>query len=143
VPKFKLAGVLRARQARENAAKAAAAAARNDARVAVVEAECQSAALDAAHAVDPGTAKALAASMIAQRMLASALSVAIESVRAADTVVDERVDELALATAQRKAMDKLAERHALSRRRAAEAHEAREVDDLVAARHGGGDGDVA
>jgi flagellar protein FliJ len=135
LPKFKLAGVLRARQAKENAAKAATAQARADARVAVAEVERQSAALDAVYEMDPDTAIALVASLSTQRMMASVLSAAMDTARAADSVVDTRVDELALATAQRKAMDKLAERHALARRRAAEAVEAREVDDLVAARH--------
>jgi flagellar export protein FliJ len=135
MPKFRLAGVLRARQAQETAAKAAAARARADAKSAAVEVHRQAASLDAAHDVHPRTASALAVAMSARQAMAAALNVAIGLTAEADAVVDDRVADLAVAAAQRKAMDKLAERHAVTRQRAADASERRELDDLVVARH--------
>jgi flagellar export protein FliJ len=135
LPKFRLASVLRARQAQETAAKSAAARSRAVAADAAADVHRQAATLDAAHDVHPRTAYALSAALTARQAMAATLSAAVGSAVEADAVVDTRVEELAVAAAQRKAMDKLAERHELTRRRAADAAERRELDDLTSARH--------
>jgi flagellar export protein FliJ len=135
MPKFRLAGVLRARQAQETAAKAATARARAEAEVAALEVHRQAATLEAAREVHPRTASALAVSLTARQAMAATLAVAVGLAAGADAVVETRVEELTVAASQRKAMDKLAERHAITRQRAADAAEQRELDDIVAARH--------
>jgi hypothetical protein len=67
--------------------------------------------------------------------MASALSVAVGVHAGAESVVDDRIADLAAAARQRKAMDKLAERHALTRQRKADAVERAEQDDQVGARY--------
>lgn len=133
--KFRLAGVLRARQAQESVAKAAAARSRVGAEMAHAQVHRQAASLDAACAVHPDTATALAMALTARQAMAATLSAAISVAGAADVEVSARIEDLAAAAAQRKVMDKLAERHAVTQRRHAEAAERAELDDLVAARH--------
>jgi len=133
--KFRLAGVLRARHAQEAVAKAAAARARADAQAAAEDMRRTADALDAVSHQHPNTTVALAAAMSARQALATALCAAIGVTREADEAAAAATDELAIAAAQRKAMEKLAERHAVTRRKQHEAVEARAVDDLVAARH--------
>jgi flagellar export protein FliJ len=132
--KFRLAGVLRARQAQETVAKANAAKARAAAEVAAAEVHRQAATLDSAHEVHPRTASALSVALSARQAMAAALSVAVGAAVEADVEVGTKVDELAVAASQRRAMDKLAERHAVTVRRAEEEVERRELDDLVGAR---------
>jgi flagellar FliJ protein len=133
--KFRLAGVLRARQAQEGVAKVAAARARVEAEQANADVHRYAATLDAAAEVHPDTATALAAAMSARQAVAGALFAAIGVFRDADEAVEDRMAELTAAAAQRRAMDKLAERHAVTRRRNQDAAEQRELDDLATARH--------
>jgi flagellar biosynthesis chaperone FliJ len=72
--------------------------------------------------------------MAGRHAMASALSAAVGVHADAETVVADRIADLAAAARQRKAMDKLAERHAMTRRRKADAAERAEQDDLVGAR---------
>jgi flagellar protein FliJ len=132
--RFKLAGVLRARQAQESVAKAAAARSRAEAQAAEAEVHRYEATLDAAYDVCPRTATALVASLTARQAMATALYAAVGLAREADVLVETRMADLAVAAGQRQALDRLAERHAVTVRLAAEAAERREVDDLTAAR---------
>jgi flagellar export protein FliJ len=59
----------------------------------------------------------------------------VHTSHAADAVVGETMADLSVAARQRKAMDKLAERHALTRQRAADAAERAALDDLVSSRY--------
>jgi flagellar export protein FliJ len=133
--RFRLAGLLRARVAQETVAKAAVARSRFAARTAHAEVHRQAASLDAAERMHAGTAQALAGAMAGRHAMAAALSGAVTAARSADGVVAETMADLTLAARQRKAMDKLAEQHARARRRAADAAERAEHDDLINARH--------
>jgi flagellar FliJ protein len=136
MPIFRLAGVLRARTAQETVAKAEVAKSRFAAGTALAEVHRQAATLDRADQVHYSTANALAGALMGRQAMAAALSVAIGVAGEADAVVADRMADLAVAARQRMAMDKLAERHALTRQRKLEAVERAELDDLVNARHG-------
>jgi flagellar protein FliJ len=133
--RFRFAGLLRARVAQETVAQAAVARSRFAANTALAEVHRQAASLDAAEQIHPSNAHALAGALVGRQAMAAALSASITSARAADTVVAETMVDLSLAARQRKAMDKLAERHALTRQRAADAAERAELDDLVNSRY--------
>jgi hypothetical protein len=133
--RFRFAGLLRARLAQESVAKAAVARSRFAAGNAHAEVHRQAASLDAAEQVHVSTAHALAGAIAGRQAMAAVLSGAITAARSADGVVAETMDDLAVAGRQRKAIDKLAERHARARQRAADAAERAEHDDLVNARH--------
>lgn len=133
--KFRLAGLLRARVAQETVAKAAVARSRFAANTALADVHRQSASLDAAGQIHVSTAHALAGALVSRQAMAASLSAAVNTSRAADAVVAETMVDLALAARQRKAMDKLAERHAQTRQRAVEAAERAALDDLVSSRY--------
>jgi flagellar FliJ protein len=132
---FKFGGVLRARVAQENAAKAEVARSRFTANEAHDEVHRQSATLDEAEKADYSTANALAVAMATRQAMAAELSFAMGRADEADAVVADRQADLAAAARQRKAMEKLAERHAITRRHKADAAERAEVDDLTNARY--------
>jgi flagellar protein FliJ len=132
---FKFSGVLRARVAQENAAKAEVARSQFAANAAMDEVHRQSATLDEAEKVDYSTANALAVAMATRQAMAAELSFAMGRVEEADVIVENRKADLAAAARQRKAMEKLAERHAVTRRHRAEVAERSEVDDLTNARY--------
>lgn len=132
---FKFGGVLRARVAQENAAKAEVARSRFDASAAMDEVYRRSATLDEAEKADYSTANALAVAMASRQAMAAALSVAVGQADEAEAVVADRQADLAAAARQRKAMEKLAERHAITRRHKADVAERLEVDDLTNARY--------
>jgi flagellar protein FliJ len=132
--KFRLAGLLRARVAQETVAKAAVARSRFAANTALAEVHRQSASLDAAEQIHPSTAHALAGALVSRQAMAASLSAAVHNSHAADAVVVETMTDLGAAARQRKAMDKLAERHAQIRQRATDAAERAALDDLVSSR---------
>jgi flagellar export protein FliJ len=133
--RFRFAGLLRARVAQETVAKAAVARSRFAASTALAEVHRQSASLDEAEKIHPGNAHALAGAIAGRQAMAAALSGAMTAARSADGVVAETMADFTVAARQRKAMDKLAERHARTRQRAADAAERAEHDDLITARH--------
>jgi flagellar FliJ protein len=135
MPAFRLATVLRARQAQESAAKARTARARAVADAAAGEVHRQAATLDAAANVNTAIAAALAVSMSARQAMAAALSAAIGVGARAEGEVSDRQSELAVAASQRRAMERLAARHEQTRRNKADAAERRELDDLTASRY--------
>jgi hypothetical protein len=133
--KFRLAGLLRARVAQETVAKAAVARSRFAANTALAEVHRQSASLDAAAQIHLSTAHALASALVGRQAMAAALSAAVTNTHTADAVVVETMADLGAAARQRKAMDKLAERHAQVRQRAVDAAERAALDDLVNSRY--------
>jgi flagellar protein FliJ len=133
--KFRLAGLLRARVAQETVAKAAVARSRFAANTALVEVHRQAASLNAAEQIHLSTAHALASALVSRQAMAASLSASVNNSHAADAVVVETMTELGAAARQRKAMDKLAERHAQIRQRAADAAERAALDDLVSSRY--------
>jgi flagellar export protein FliJ len=132
---FRFAGLLRARVTQESVEKAKVARMRFAANTALAEVHRQAASLDEAEKQNPSVAHALAGALVGRQAMAAELSATIAAARAADAVVDEAMVDLAVAARQRKAMDKLAERHALTRQRRLDAVERAEQDDLIAARH--------
>jgi hypothetical protein len=133
--RFRFAGLLRARVAQETVAKAAVARTRFAASTAHAQVHRQAASLDAAEQVHVSTAHALAGAIAGRQAMAAALSGAVTAARSADGVVAESMVDLTVAARQRKAMDKLAERHAKVRQRAADKAERAEQDDLINARY--------
>lgn len=132
---FKFGGVLRAREAQENAAKAELAKSRFTANAAMAEVHRQSATLDEAEKTSHSTANALAVALATRQAMAVALSEAMSDAEAADAIVADRMRDLAAAAQQRKVMEKLQERHAVTRRNKADAAERAETDDLTNARY--------
>jgi flagellar FliJ protein len=108
--RFRLAAVLRARQAQETTAKAAVLQARQEAAEAAERVRRMDEAIDAR----PGPGS-------------------VDGVESAAVVADQ-VSELTVAAQQRRMVEKLAERHADERRRSADAAEQRAADDVSTAR---------
>ena len=133
--KSRFGGLLRARIAQETVAKAAVARSRFAANTALAEVHRQSASLDEAEQIHTSNAHAVAGALVSRQAMAAALSASVTAFRTADAVVDESMADFALAARQRKAVDKLVERHALARQRAAEAAERSELDDVVGSRY--------
>ena len=132
---FKFAGVLRARVAQENAAKAEVARSRSAANAALAEVHRQSNTLDEAEKAGYSTANALAVALATRQAIAAELSCAQGRAEEAEDIVENRKADLAAAARQRKAMEKLAERHAATRRHRADVAERAEVDDLTNGRY--------
>lgn len=132
---FKFAGVLRARVAQENAAKSEVARSRLAASAAMAEVHRQSATLDEAEKTSYSTANALAVALANWQALAGELTLAQGRADEAEVIVENRKADLAAAARQRKAMEKLAERHAATRRHRADLAERSEVDDLTNGRY--------
>lgn len=140
--KFRLGAVLRARKAQEDAAKAALVKARGEADVAAVRVQARRTEIDERHVTPGASASAFAAAMTARQALAAELSVAIGAAQLADGQVDERIADLTDAAVQRRTLEKLEERHALTRRRSAEAADQKSVDDLTTSAHSRRDTDA-
>jgi flagellar FliJ protein len=137
-PAFRLEPVLRLRRSQERAASMAAAAAAREAAEAARRAEQQAA--DLALSRLPGTASSgdFIAAMVASRTeaadVAAARALAIAHAEQAEVVRGQWT-----AAAQRtKGLERLRERHVARLQSAADAAEARTVDDLVTRQHGGG-----
>jgi hypothetical protein len=130
---FRLGAVLRARKAQEDAAKAAVVRARGEAAVAHGAVHARERDLDGRRVPDGATSAAFAATLMARQATAAALSAAIGAASLADETVQERLDDLTDAAVQRRTIEKLQERHDLTRKQTAAAIEAKAVDDLTTA----------
>jgi flagellar protein FliJ len=130
---FKLAAVLRARHAKEDAAKAAAAQARLEADAAAVRVRAAHRDLDGRRVPDATSAAAFTAAMSARTALASVLSTAVGELRTTEGAVDDRLQEAVDAAVQRRTMEKLEERHATARRHVEDRADEKAVDDLTTA----------
>ena len=133
--KFRLASVLRARRAQEDAAKAAAVRARAEADAAAVRARRREAALDGSGMPGRTSAVAFSAAMWARQALAAELAVAQAAARTADETVEESLADLTAAAVRRRTLEKLEERHAATRRHAADTAAQTAIDDLTTAVH--------
>ncbi|MBT8226109.1 MAG: cell envelope biogenesis protein TolA [Dactylosporangium sp.] len=137
--RFRLAAVLRARRVKEDAAKAASASARAEAAEAEARTGAYELELERRQEPDGPSARAFVASLLATQALASTLSGAVRLTELSSARADLRLDELRGAAAQRKALERLAERHAAERQRAEERAEQDVADDLSgAAQHRNG-----
>ena len=132
---FRLAAVLRARHAQEDAAKAAVVRARADADAAATRARALEHDLDSRELPESASAASFAATLSARNALASALNAAIGVTRLAEEKIQERLHELTDAAVQRRIIEKLEERHTAARKASAEAAEAKVSDDITTAAH--------
>jgi flagellar FliJ protein len=135
-PAFRLEPVLRLRRSEEKAASMAAAAAAREAAEAAQRAEDQAAALTGRTMPGTATSADFIAAMVASRTaaadVAAARALAIAYAEQAEVVRGQWT-----AAAQRtKGLEKLRERHVARLQTAADAAEARTVDDLVTRQHG-------
>ena len=128
---FRLGAVLRARKAQEDMAKAAVVRARADATAAVQRVRARERDLDGRAVPSASTSAAYAATLTARQALAGELAAAIGLSRLADETVEERMRELTDAAVQRRTIEKLQERHDLTRKRTEAAAEEKAVDDLT------------
>jgi flagellar export protein FliJ len=131
--RFRLGGVLKARQAQEDAAKAKVALANAEADRAAVHVQTRERDLDGHVLPDQSTAAAFSAAISARQAIATALYAAIGVADAAGEVVQATTEDLAAAATRRRALEKLAERHAVTRQRAQEQADQRAIDDLTTA----------
>ena len=109
---FKLAPVLRARKAQEDAAQGALNQSRAEIRHAQALVKRKRLDLVGADAPTEGSARAMVASLVARQSLAASLSGAQRMVTDAEEVERERLTALAEAAKRRRAVEMLAERHA-------------------------------
>jgi flagellar FliJ protein len=109
---FRLGPVLRARKAQEDAARGAVIQSRAEIRDAQALVRRRSLDLVGAEAPSEGTARAMVASLVARQSLAAGLISAQRMVADAETIERERMAVLADAAKRRRAVEKMAERHA-------------------------------
>jgi flagellar FliJ protein len=109
---FKLAPVMRARKAQEDAAQGALNQSRAEIRHAKALVKRRQLDLIGADAPSEGSARAMVASLVARQSLAAGLSGAQRMVTDAEDVERERLAALADAAKRRRAVEILAERHA-------------------------------
>jgi flagellar protein FliJ len=109
---FRLAPVLRARKAQEDAARGAVIQSQQEIRDAQALVKRRQLDLAGADAPTEGTARAMVASMVARQSLAAGLSGAHRMVTDAEELVREKQATLADAAKRRRAVEMLSERHA-------------------------------
>jgi flagellar biosynthesis chaperone FliJ len=109
---FRLAPVLRARKAQEDAARGAVNQSRADVRDAEALVKRRRLDLVGAEAPTEGTARSMVASLVARQSLAAGLFSAHRMVSDAEEVERERIAVLADAAKRRRAVEMMAERHA-------------------------------
>ena len=109
---FRLAPVLRARKAQEDAAQGALNQSRAEIRHAQALVKRRQLDLVGADAPSEGSARAMVASLVARQSLAASLSGAHRMVTDAEAVEREHLAALAEAAKRRRAVEMLAERHA-------------------------------
>jgi flagellar biosynthesis chaperone FliJ len=114
---FRLASVLRARQAQEDAARGEVLRARRNAALAADAVETRDRTLAGHQMPGEDTSRALVAALTARQAMAASLAVARQLAALAEARVAERADELTVAAKRRRTVEKLAERHAEERRR--------------------------
>lgn len=139
--RFRLASVLRARQAQEDAARGAVQRARADATRAVDQQAQHEHALAGHDVVVRAESLAFVAAQAARQALAAEISVATRVSAAARAVVDERLDDLTCAAVRRRSVEKLAERHEQDLRREDARAGQHQLDELAGIRHGNQPGD--
>jgi flagellar protein FliJ len=129
---FRLSSLLRARQAQEDVAKSAVSRARAAKEAARDAAAAGEVALHSTSLPPAGTAHAVVAALAAQRAMAAGLAAAQQVVLDLERHHAERLDGLAVAATRRRAVERLAERHAEDVQRADLAAEQRALDEIAA-----------
>ncbi|GGN79243.1 hypothetical protein GCM10010112_53670 [Actinoplanes lobatus] len=109
---FRLAPVLRARKAQEDAARGAVIQSRADVRDAEAMVRRRKLELVGADAPSEGTARAMVASLVARQSLAAGLFDAQRMVTAAEEIEQERLAALADAAKRHRAVEMMGDRHA-------------------------------
>lgn len=140
--RFRLGSVLRARQAQEDAARSAVLRARAEANRAAEHQVQTEHTLSERDVPDHADSLAFVAAQAARQALAAELSAAAMATASADAAVEDRMGELTTAAVRRRAMEKLAERHADDVRKADARAGQHQLDELAGARRGnpgGGD----
>ena len=128
---FRLAGVLRARQAQEDAARGEVLRARRGAAQATEAVEARDRTLATHQVPDEDTARALVAALTARQAMAASLATARQLAALAQVRVAERAGELTEAAQRRRTVEKLAERHAEERLRHDRAADQNVLDELA------------
>ena len=128
---FRLAPVLRARKAQEDAARAAVIQSRAEIRAAQQLVKRRQLDLTGADAPTEGTARAMVASMVARQSLAAGLTGAHRLVADAREMEREKVAALADAAKRRRAVEMMAERHTEAVRRHDLASDQANLDELA------------
>ena len=132
--KFRLATVLRARQAKEDAVRGEVLAARAALREAELDSEERSETLRGRHLPDVDLARTYVAAIASRQALAGELFAANRVAAAAKEAVAARLRDYTTASQARRAVEKLAERHATEQAAAGLAEEQLLVDELATSR---------
>ncbi len=114
--RFRLSGVLRARQAQEDAARSEMVRARRAAAEAADAAVARGEVLANHQTPTEDTARAVVAALTARQAMAASLAAARQLQALADQQVADRAEELTEAAKRRRTVEKLVERHAEQRR---------------------------
>jgi hypothetical protein len=129
--RFKLAPVLRARQAQEDLARGAAAQARAAEQSAAALVKRRQLDLVGADAPSEGTARAMVAALVARQSLAAGLADAGRLAGAAGAHTERRTAELNDAAQRRRGVERLAQRHTDALRAHDQAVDQRTIDELA------------
>jgi flagellar biosynthesis chaperone FliJ len=128
---FRLGTVLRARQAQEDAARSRVVNARQLAARAAAEAATEDARLRAHDMPDAGTGRSLVAAIVAARCMAADLAAANGLAEEAQERTTQRIGELVETARARRTMELLAEAHGVARRQFETAADQRMLDELA------------
>lgn len=129
--RFRLATVLRARQAQEDVAKADVVRARSNARSARQRVHERHGALRGTDVPTGVPGRAIVAALAARRSLAADLAAAMADADDAEVYIDARLADLAEAAKRRRIVEKLGERHAATQRTLAAAADQRAIDEIA------------
>jgi flagellar export protein FliJ len=130
-----LTGLLRARKAQEDIARGRTQRARAEAAAAAERVRRYEEAINLRKLPEGVDAGAYVATLSAHRAMAEALAASRNLAAQADGAVADAAAELTDAAVRRRAVERLAERQAAEARKAADAAERREIDDLTTAAH--------
>jgi flagellar protein FliJ len=128
---FRLASVLRARQAQEDAARGDVVRARHAAAQAAEAAAAKDRDLANHQIPSEDTARAMVAALTARQAMAASLAMARQLAGAAEDRVAQETEELTEAAKRRRTVEKLAERHAEQHRRHVQAADQNALDELA------------
>lgn len=129
--RFRLAPVLRARQAQEDLARGAVVQARAETESAAALVKRRQLDLAGADAPSEGTARAMVAALVARHSLAAGLADASRLATDAEVHSEQRVAELADAAKRRRGVERLAQRHTDALRAHDQAVDQRNIDELA------------
>ena len=134
--RFRLAPVLRARNAQEQIARAEVARANGAAAEARTEVARRADRLARSSVPSPANAEAFVAAVAARSALAAELAIALYARAAAETHVQQRTQEWTDAAVRRRGLERLEERHQAALVAADQRMSQHEIDDLATRRAG-------